>query len=127
MKQLLLLSSVFICAISCCSSTTSNKQECLKENTANTTQHENKPVGGYSKATELTVEELEVFTSAIKNYDTHGKNYIVKSVSKQIVAGTNYKFICDIDNSNDMAEILIFQPLPHTGQKAKVISINKLP
>ena len=74
--------------------------------------------GAYAGNRALTEEDIQVFKSAY--------NYKLKmtpqSVSTQVVAGTNYKFICT-DESDNVVEVMIFKPLPNQG-KAKVSSIK---
>lgn len=127
MKQLLLLSSALICAVSC-GATVSKKQEVAtaKKDTTATTRIENSIVGGYGESVKLTSDDLEIFTSAMKDYDTGGKRYIAKRVSRQVVAGTNYKFICEIEGEEGLSEVTIFQSLPHTNKKAKVTGIKRV-
>ncbi len=81
-------------------------------------------VGAYGKS-DLTDAEIVVFNNAMSDYKST-KHYTPKSVTTQVVAGTNYKFICDIEGENRQAEVVIFKPLPHTGDKPSVTSIREL-
>ena len=116
--ELLLISALLIGAVSC-------GPKAIKKQDGTPTK-EATIVGGYGEAVNLTGDELEIFTSAMKDYDTNGKHYIPKSVSTQIVAGTNYKFICEIEGEDVLVEITIFKPLPHTNKKAEVTGIKKV-
>ncbi len=52
-----------------------------------------------------------------------------KTVAKQVVAGTNYLFVCDVVNSKNESyqeEVLIFKPLPHTKKPATVVKTTKV-
>lgn len=67
--------------------------------------------GAYADYRALTDEDIEVFESAY-NY---GLQLTPQSVATQVVAGTNYKFICTDKAGNDV-RVVIFQPLPNHGE-----------
>ena len=74
--------------------------------------------GGYSPFEDLEKEDREVFDAAFKGFV--GVQYTPLKVSKQIVAGTNYIFICDAmpqtkDPEMFHALVKIFAPLPGHG------------
>jgi len=46
------------------------------------------------------------------------------NVSTQVVAGTNYKFVCK-DKSGSTYHVIIYQKLPAYGGEAEVTSIEK--
>lgn len=53
---------------------------------------------------------------------THKSKLTPQSVATQVVAGTNYKFICT-DDSENVVKVVIFKPLPDQGEP-KVLSIE---
>lgn len=99
--------------------------------------------GAYADYRELTDEDIQIFESAY-NYDM---KLTPQGVATQIVAGTNFKFICKDESANDSAsrtkcgihsdisegrpvmgaandiKVVIFKPLPTQG-KAKVVGIE---
>jgi hypothetical protein len=71
-------------------------------------------LGGWTPFGPLTAESKEVFARATKGWD--GVSYVPLEVSTQIVAGTNYRFICEgttvtLEPSTFKASIEIHQPL----------------
>ena len=59
-----------------------------------------------------------------------GVSYTPESVATQVVAGTNYRFICTAKTATPgpetyEAEIIVFQPLPGQGE-AKIAKITRL-
>jgi len=83
--------------------------------------------GGYSAFEKLTAETEKVFHEALSHLI--GVKYVPLLVSTQVVAGTNFLYICNATPVYPNAatygvEVLIFRPLqgsPH------VISIKRLP
>lgn len=71
--------------------------------------------GGYSTfRTDITREEMEVFNSAMRQII--GVNYEPIAVSTQVVAGMNYKFLCNAaiaypNAFNYAVLITIYKPL----------------
>eukprot|EP00658_Telonema_sp_P-2_P007683 TRINITY_DN1285_c0_g2_i1.p1 TRINITY_DN1285_c0_g2~~TRINITY_DN1285_c0_g2_i1.p1 ORF type:complete len:185 (-),score=57.73 TRINITY_DN1285_c0_g2_i1:250-804(-) len=41
----------------------------------------------------------------------------------QVVAGMNYRVVVAMDDGPDRVEVMIFKPLPHTGEPPKVTSV----
>lgn len=85
--------------------------------------------GGYSQQRDLTPEELELFKTVTAEID--GVNYTPESVSTQVVAGKNYRFICKAvtvtaEPQTYQAEVTVFQPLPHKQEAPRITSIKKL-
>lgn len=82
--------------------------------------------GGYSSYSELTPEDLAVFESVTDDGYIGRVLYTPQLVSKQIVAGVNYRFKCEA--SQPPAEVLweavvdVFQPLE--GKPARVTGIT---
>lgn len=70
-------------------------------------------VGGWSPYGPLTPEDKEVFSQAMNGFV--GVHYTPKEVSKQVVAGMNYRFKCDASLPSQPAIweaiVEIFQPL----------------
>ncbi|AVD36127.1 hypothetical protein [Clostridioides difficile] len=84
-------------------------------------------VGGWSKFRAVEEEDLKVFNEAVGMLK--GVDYEPLIVATQIVAGTNFKFICNATSVTNpphdyLAEIIIFNPLPCDKQKATITSIN---
>lgn len=76
--------------------------------------------GAYADFRSITDEEMQLFRSAY----THNAKLTPQSVATQVVAGTNYKFVCT-DNSGNVVRIVVFKPLPNQGE-LKVLSIEPL-
>lgn len=84
--------------------------------------------GAYSKFRILTNEDKEIFNMALK--DLVSISYEPLIVASQVVAGTNYKFVCNATTiypgaSPYLAMITIFVPLSGQGDLA-VTEINKI-
>lgn len=76
-------------------------------------------VGGYTPFQDLEKEDQDVFDAAFKGLD--GVAYKPLKVSKQIVAGTNYIFMCEAEPvikepAKHYALVKIFAPLPGQGE-----------
>ena len=74
--------------------------------------------GAYADFRSITNEEMKMFESAY----AHKAKLTPQSVATQVVAGTNYKFICT-DDSDNVIKVIVFKPLPNQG-KPKVSSIE---
>lgn len=75
--------------------------------------------GGYSSQRPLTDEEAVLFKKVTEGLD--GVGYTPQSVATQIVAGTNYRFICKAvtatkDPKTYEAVVVVYQPLPGQGE-----------
>lgn len=82
-------------------------------------------VGGYSEQRPLTAEDSAVFAEATKDYAYLGLKPL--SVATQIVAGTNYLFVCEMKAFGGPAtqtNVKIFKPLPGQGA-AELIVVEK--
>lgn len=84
--------------------------------------------GAYTDQRPLNDEEKELFETVMEGLV--GVEYTPKSVATQVVAGTNYRFICKAkpvtaDPEIFKAEITIFQPLPGQGE-ARITNIKRL-
>ena len=87
-------------------------------------------VGGYSKQRRISDEELQLFEQATASLQ--GVEYTPLNVATQIVAGTNYRFLCKaraIDangkkGKRQYAVIVIHKPLPNQGE-ARILSIER--
>lgn len=94
------------------------KTETLTEN--------NTILGGWSPYAPLTAEDRKVFDEAMAGLV--GVNYSPQLVSKQVVAGMNYRFKCEASMPPSMviweAIVEIFQPLG--DQKPHVVGIIRL-
>lgn len=73
--------------------------------------------GAYAEYRNLTNEDLQLFHSTY----SYKLKLTPQSVATQVVAGTNYKFICTDESGRDI-QVMIFKPLSNRGQ-AKVTSI----
>lgn len=82
-------------------------------------------LGGYSEQRPLTAEDSAVFAEATKDYAYLGLKPL--SVATQIVAGTNYLFVCEMKAFGGPAtqtNVKIFKPLPGRGA-AELIVVEK--
>ena len=82
-------------------------------------------LGGYSEQRPLTAEDSAAFAEATKDYAYLGLKPL--SVATQIVAGTNYLFICEMKAFGGPAtqtNVKIFKPLPGRGA-AELIVVEK--
>lgn len=73
-------------------------------------------MGGFSEQRPLAAEDSAVFTEATKDYAYLGLKPL--SVSTQVVAGTNYLFVCEMKAFGGPAvqtNVKIFKPLPGRG------------
>lgn len=88
-------------------------------------------LGAYSKQRRLTAEQESLFYSVTESLGDRVE-YTPMNVGVQVVAGTNYRFLCKGREKNEdgskgekiYAEIVIHQPLPGQGE-AKIISISR--
>ena len=84
--------------------------------------------GGYTPFTCINNEAKEAFNQAIDGLT--GVNYEPFAASSQVVAGTNYRVLCNativVPGAQPyLAMVTIFQPLPGQGE-AHISSIEKL-
>lgn len=84
--------------------------------------------GGYTRQRPLEASDRELFRRATAGMT--GVSYTPESVATQVVAGTNYRFICTAKTATPgpetyEAEIIVFQPLPGQGE-AKIAKITRL-
>lgn len=84
--------------------------------------------GGYTGQRPLEASDRELFRRATTGMT--GVSYTPESVATQVVAGTNYRFICTAKTATPgpetyEAEIIVFQPLPGQGE-AKIAKITRL-
>lgn len=84
--------------------------------------------GSYTGQRPLEASDRELFRRATAGMT--GVSYTPESVATQVVAGTNYRFICTAKAATPgpetyEAEIIVFQPLPGQGE-AKIAKITRL-
>ena len=82
-------------------------------------------MGGFSEQRPLTAEDSAVFAEATKDYAYLSLKPL--SVATQIVAGTNYLFVCEMKAFGGPAtqtNVKIFKPLPGRGA-AELIVVEK--
>lgn len=84
--------------------------------------------GGYTTQRPLTEAETELFRTVTSKL--LGVSYTPESVATQVVAGTNYRFVCTAKTATlhpetYRAEVIVFQPLPGRGE-AKITNIKRL-
>ena len=84
-------------------------------------------VGGYSKPRTLSKEEKALFEEAVKGLE--GVEYKPLNVATQVVAGTNYRFICRGRETARKgkrfdAVIVVYKPLPGQGEP-RVTSVER--
>lgn len=77
--------------------------------------------GAYTQGREVSKEELALFR---ENYKGEVALTPV-SVSTQVVAGTNYKFLC-LDKDGCKYMVVIYKKLPAYGGEATVTAVEKL-
>ena len=87
------------------------------------------PNGGWTPVRPLTEEDHQVFRQATQNLV--GVRYSPHGVSTQVVAGTNYRFVCLAEPvtahaERYQAEMVIFKPLPGKGE-VYITEIIRLP
>lgn len=84
--------------------------------------------GGYTQQRPLEVSEHELFRQVTAGMT--GVSYTPESVGTQVVAGTNYRFVCKAKTVTPnpetyRAEVIVFKPLPGQGE-AKITKITRL-
>ena len=84
--------------------------------------------GGYTGQRPLEASDRELFRRATTGMT--GVNYTPESVATQVVAGTNYRFVCKAKTVTPnpetyRAEVIVFKPLPGQGE-AKITKITRL-
>ena len=77
-------------------------------------------VGAYGKSTRLTAEEDSLFNVVVLSHSDLQLKPI--KVSRQVVAGTNYRYEC-VDSNKKKVEVFVYEPLPGQGD-ARILSIN---
>ena len=92
-------------------------------------QQENDFVRRLYPTAALEASDRELFRPGDLPLST-GVSYTPESVATQVVAGTNYRFICTAKTATPgpetyEAEIIVFQPLPGQGE-AKIAKITRL-
>lgn len=86
-----------------------------------TSDQKPKLAGGYSNYGKVSQEELTMFQTAVSDYDST-LCLTPQKVSRQVVAGMNYKFECR-DRKKQNHNVIIFKPLPGRGNP-KVVSLD---
>ena len=79
-------------------------------------------MGGFSEQRLLAAEDSAVFAEATKDYAYLGLKPL--SVSTQVVAGTNYLFVCEMNAFGGPAvqtNVKIFKPLPGRGAPELIV------
>lgn len=84
--------------------------------------------GGYTGQRPLEASDRELFRRATTGMT--GVSYTPESVATQVVAGTNYRFVCKAKTMTPnpetyRAEVIVFKPLPGQGE-AKITKITRL-
>ncbi len=119
MKKLIIISAIALLAVGCNCQGCKTKECSTTENTT-VVKNNKKLVGGYA---------AQRFFEGVIAKSGSSIQYTAQTVSKQVVAGTNYKFICEANdpatNTKYSVEIVIYKPLPNQGD-AKISSIEKL-
>ncbi len=76
--------------------------------------------GAFDKSTKLTAEEDSLFKAVVLLHaDLQLKPL---KVSRQVVAGTNYRYEC-VDSNKKRVEVIVYEPLPGQGE-ARILSID---
>ena len=76
--------------------------------------------GAYSKAGKLSEEEKAIFSEVVSPYVE--PELKAEKVSRQVVAGTNYCFVCK-DPDGKRVEVVVYVPLPGNGDP-DITSVN---
>lgn len=89
----------------------------------------NSAEGAYTAMHALTSEDKTVFDQAMKGIV--GVTYTPDSVATQVVNGTNYKFLCKAETMTNPpmkfdAEVIVYRPLPQTGDEPVVTEIRRI-
>ena len=84
-------------------------------------QQKTEMVGAFDKSTKLTEEEDSLFKAVVLSHDDLQLKPL--KVSRQVVAGTNYRYECVDVNNKKKVEIVVYQPLPGAGE-ARILSVN---
>ncbi|MEG0807831.1 MAG: hypothetical protein RR410_05695 [Alistipes sp.] len=84
--------------------------------------------GAYTAQREPTTEEIQLFAAVTASLSD--VNYTPTSVATQVVAGTNYRFICKAEAVASQApthsvEIIVYRPLPQQGEP-RITQITRL-
>lgn len=84
-------------------------------------------VGGYTSQRSITDDEREMFDRAVAEIEDI--EYTPRSVATQVVAGTNYRFVCKARETvkggkRFDAVIVIYKPLPGQGEP-RITSIER--
>ena len=84
--------------------------------------------GGYTQQRPLSDAERALFRQVTDSLA--GVSYTPESVATQVVAGTNYRFVCTAkaatpDLATYKAEVVVYQPLPGQGEP-KITKITRL-
>ena len=95
----------------------SNSKETMKTETT----LQERPVGAYTDGRSVSKEDQLLFKNTYKG----DVKLTPLSVSTQVVAGTNYKFICR-DSNGKKYQVVIYQKLPCYGGEAEVTSVEEL-
>lgn len=84
--------------------------------------------GGYTGQRPLQEQEQQLFRRVTDKLV--GVRYTPESVATQVVAGTNYRFVCTAETiarepETFRAEVTVFRPLPGQGE-ARITEIRRL-
>ncbi len=82
--------------------------------------HRSQMVGAFDKSTKLTTEEDSLFNVVVLSQSDLQLKPL--KVSRQVVAGTNYRYEC-VDNNREKVEVIVYEPLPGQGD-ARILSID---
>ena len=85
-----------------------------------TCSHRSQMVGAFDKSTKLTAEEDSLFNAVVLSQSDLQLKPL--KVSRQVVAGTNYRYEC-VDNNRKKVEVIVYEPLPGQGD-ARILSID---
>ena len=130
MKKAIVIFTLALFTIGCACNNEQDKKKESAPNKITVSQDDSKTklVGAFADQKKLTEDDKLIFQEAFKDFKTTNK-YTPITVAKQVVAGTNYMFICDVtskDGDKFKEEVLIFKPLPHTKKSANIVKINKV-
>ncbi len=77
-------------------------------------------VGAFDKSTKLTEAEDSLFKAVVLSHSDLQLRPL--KVSRQVVAGMNYRYEC-VDKNKKKVEVIVYEPLPGQGD-ARILSID---
>lgn len=126
MIKILIAACAALALVSCGSTKNTPRKRAEVKNEASA--QKSMMTGAYTDFRPLNEEDLVLFGTVTRGLT--GVSYTPESVATQVVAGTNYRFICKAvtatrEPETYRAEVVVFQPLPGRGD-ARITKIKRL-